>query len=115
MFGSDADEWAIQWLWSTGMQTPMRVAFETLEIYLDPNADTLHAALAALDVPTATFHGAHDGSATLADAESIATEVLEDGMFVPFEESGHVPFIEEAARFDEQLVAFLEENKRSFE
>jgi non-heme chloroperoxidase len=109
MFGSDADEWTVQWLWSIGMQTPMRVAIKTLEIYVDPESDTLRRALADLDIPIAIFHGAHDRSAMLADAESIATEVLADGTFVPFEDSGHIPFIEEPTRFNDELVAFLEE------
>jgi predicted nucleic acid-binding protein len=36
------------------------------------------------------------------------TDIVADGTFVPFEESGHVPFLEESKRFDDELVAFLE-------
>lgn len=108
MFGRETDEWTHRWLWSIGMQTPMRVAIKTLENYVDPDADSLRTGLAALDIPTAVFHGARDNSATLAEAEFLATDVLRNGTFVPFEKSGHVPFIEESARFDDRLVAFLE-------
>lgn len=108
MFGSDDHEQAIEWLWSIGMQTPMWVAVQTLEIYTDPPADRLHAGLDALDIPVAVFQGALDGSATLDEARIVADEVLTDGLFVPFHDSGHVPFLEESKRFDEALISFLE-------
>ncbi|MFC4986857.1 alpha/beta fold hydrolase [Saliphagus infecundisoli] len=109
MFGSKGHEQAIEWLWSIGMQTPMWVAVRTLEIYRDPAANRLHEGLNALDIPVAIFHGALDGSATLDEARIIVDEILTDGHFVPFHESGHVPFLEESERFDEALVSFLED------
>lgn len=108
MFGRDPEPWALRWLWAIGMQTPMWVALETLEIYADPDAEKLRAGLAALDVPVAVFHGVLDNAASLADAETIVDEVVTDGTFAAFEDSGHVPFIEESERFDEELVRFLE-------
>jgi non-heme chloroperoxidase len=108
MFGEDPDEWTVRWLWTIGMQTPMWVALETLEIYDDPDAEGLRDGLAALDVPVAVFHGALDRAATLEDARTIADEVVSDGTFVPFEDSGHVPFLEESERFDGELVRFLD-------
>ena len=107
MFGSEADAETVRWLWFIGMQTPMRVAVETLGIYADPRVDALREAVSALDVPGAVFHGALDKSASLADAEAIAADLLTEGTFVPFENSGHVPFLEEAPRFNDQLVSFL--------
>lgn len=109
MFGSDVDEWTVYWLWSIGMQTPMRVAVKTLSIYVDPDIDILREALIELEIPGAVFHGAHDKSASLGDAEAIATDVLNDGIFVPFENSGHVPFLEESTRFNDELLTFLKE------
>jgi pimeloyl-[acyl-carrier protein] methyl ester esterase len=107
MFGESGDEWTLRWLWSIGMQTPMRVALETLRIYDDPEVEALRDGLAALDVPGAVFHGALDAGATLAEAETVATDVLADGTFVPFHESGHVPFLEESERFEAELLTFL--------
>jgi pimeloyl-ACP methyl ester carboxylesterase len=108
MFGGEPDEWTKRWLWTIGMETPMWVALDTLEIYADPPVQGLRDGLAALDVPVAVFHGIRDRSATRAEAEAIATDIVADGTFVPFEESGHVPFLEESKRFDDELVAFLE-------
>ncbi len=109
MFGSEPDEWTVRWLWSLGMQTPMRVAIKTLEIYAEPDADSLRQALARLEVPCAVFQGAHDGAATLNHARTVATDVFDDGTFVGFDESGHVPFLEETDRFNDRLEAFLKE------
>ncbi|KTG11549.1 hypothetical protein AUR64_03345 [Haloprofundus marisrubri] len=107
MFGTDVDEHTLRWLWSVGMQTPMRVAIKTLEIYENPQRERLRDALSELAVPGAVFHGALDGSATLDDAESIAVEVFQNGTFVAFEESGHVPFLEESEKFEDELLEFL--------
>ncbi|MFB6165882.1 MAG: alpha/beta fold hydrolase [Haloarculaceae archaeon] len=108
MFADEPDEWALRWLWDVGMQTPIRVALKTLRIYEEPDVERFRETLRTLSVPGAVFHGGQDHAATLSEAESIATDLLSDGTFVPFADSGHVPFIEESARFDEQLRAFLE-------
>ena len=108
IFASSPDEWTTQWLWSIGMETPARVAIETFDIYVDPPRADLRRALSTLDAPGTVFHGAHDRSATVADARTVAIDVLADGTFVPFEHSGHVPFLEETDRFNEQLLQFLE-------
>jgi len=107
MFGSEVDKWMLRWLWSIGMQTPMWVATEILEIYADLDLHSLHRALSSLDVPGRIFHGVQDNAASLADAERIATEVLTDGELVAFEESGHIPFLEQSSRFDTHLVEFV--------
>jgi pimeloyl-ACP methyl ester carboxylesterase len=108
MFATNADRWTVQWLWSIGMQTPMRVAVKTLQIYEEPETETIRGAIADLRVPVGVFHGGRDGSATVSEAESIATEIATDGTFASFDESGHVPFLEQPERFNDQLVQFLE-------
>lgn len=113
MFGQDTDERTLQWLWAIGRETPMRVALKTLEIYIDPDHQALSEALQRLNIPSAVFHGAHDQSATLDEAEAIATNLFSDGMFVAFENSGHIPFIEESERFDDELVGFLRDSVAS--
>lgn len=107
MFADEPDERTLQWLWAIGMETPMRVAVKTLQIYADPPADEFGETLRALDVPGAVFHGRHDRAASTDDAEAVARDFLADGTFVPFPESGHVPFIEEEGRFNDQLLSVL--------
>lgn len=103
-----ANEWTIRWLWSIGMETPMRVAIKTLEIYVELDYATIREELRETAVPSAVFHGALDRAATVADAESIAANVLRNGTFVLFENSAHAPFLDEPTRFNDELLAFLE-------
>jgi len=107
MFGADPDEWTRRWLWAIGMQTPQRVALKTLRIYVGADYDAMERTLSSLQVPGATFHGALDGAAPLSAAEHVATDVFVDGTFVPFEGSGHLPFLTETERFNRRLVEFL--------
>ena len=48
-----------------------------------------------------------DMSLKAADALVAATEMLPDARLVTFENSGHAPFVEETARYREELVGFL--------
>ncbi len=104
MFGTEPDEWTRRWLWGIGMQTPMRAAVDTLEVYRDPDVDALTDGLTALDLPAAVFHGELDSAATIDDAAVVANDVLQNGRLVAFEESGHVPFLEETERFTQALL-----------
>ena len=107
MVSDDADERMKDWLWEMGMQTPQRVALKTLEIYLDPDYSAMGRTLSSLSVPGAVFHGTDDEAASLSAAEHVAMEVLNHGTFVLFEKSGHVPFLTETGRFNQQLIDFL--------
>lgn len=103
MFSSEPDEWMLHWIWSIAMQTPMRVALKTLEIYRDPNHEALYETLRRLEIPGVVFHGANDRSATIDDAQTIATEIFDEGTCVAFDHSAHVPFLEESTRFNDEL------------
>lgn len=109
MFSETPDNWTRTWLWSIAMQTPMRVALKMLQIYVDPDHERLHDGLAELDVPGAVFYGEHDRSSSVSDAETIAGSVFSDGRYVPFEHSAHVPFIEQAEQFNNELINFLDD------
>lgn len=108
MFHETPDQWTRNWLWNIAMQTPMRVALKTLQIYVDPDHRKLHEALSNLDAPAAVLYGENDRSSSVSDAKAIARDVLSDGQYVPFEHSAHVPFIEEAKRFNDELITFLD-------
>lgn len=108
MFAGEPPEWTKRWLWEIGMETPMRVAIEMLEIYRDPDGESYRDGLADLAVPSAVFHGVQDSSATVAETETIAEDILAEGRLVTFEASGHVPFLEQEVQFTEELLAFLE-------
>ncbi|WP_336328598.1 alpha/beta fold hydrolase [Halovenus sp. HT40] len=109
MFNESPDEWTRNWLWNIAMQTPMRVAIKMLQIYVDPDHERLHDGLTDLDAPAAVFYGENDRSSSVSDAKTIARDVCSNGRYVPFEDSAHVPFLEEAERFNDELVAFVDE------
>lgn len=63
--------------------------------------------LAKLDIPFLVIYGAADAGAT---GENVATDICEtlpDCRLLRFEASGHWPFLEEPARFEREVRAFL--------
>lgn len=58
--------------------------------------------------PTLVAHGRHDRKQRFAGAALLA-DGIPSARLVVFEESAHLPYIEEAGRFNETLIAFLEE------
>lgn len=108
LFADDPSEHVARWLWSIGMECPMHVGLEVLRIYDELDHDEVRDALLEVDVPTAVFQGAHDGAARPEDAKYVADEVLADGKFVPFPDSGHLPFLEQRDRFNRELRSFVD-------
>lgn len=103
LFAEKPSEAERRWLWSIGMETPLHVVLAVLDIYRTVDYGTLERALSNADTTVGVFQGAHDGAASLAAAEQVATELVDDGRFVRFDESGHVPFLEEPDKFTEEL------------
>lgn len=103
LFAEKPSEAERRWLWSIGMETPLRVVLAVLNIYRTVDYDSLQQALSDADTTVGVFHGAYDGAASLAAAKQVATELVDDGRFVPFDESGHVPFLEEPDKFTKAL------------
>jgi pimeloyl-ACP methyl ester carboxylesterase len=62
-----------------------------------------------ISIPVAFFHGRHDGVVPLALSEYSANEVP-NAKLVIFENSAHSPFIEEAEKFNEELISFISIN-----
>ncbi len=63
--------------------------------------------LGEVQAPTLVAHGRHDRKQRFGGAALIA-DGIPDARLVVFEESAHLPYIEEAGRFNEVLVDFLE-------
>lgn len=59
-----------------------------------------------ISIPTAFFHGLHDGVVPFSLSEYCAKEVP-GAKLVAFENSSHAPFIEEIERFNEELLSFI--------
>jgi non-heme chloroperoxidase len=64
--------------------------------------------LGEVRAPTLVMHGRHDRKQRFAGAALLA-DGIPNARLVVFEESAHLPYLEEAGRFNETLIAFLEE------
>ena len=107
LFADEPSQNMRRWLWNIGMECPMHVGIDVLKSYRDMDHADFEKRISTIEIPTAVFQGAHDNAATLADAEYVATEVLPNGTFVPFHESGHLPFLEQRNLFNEELVRHI--------
>ncbi|MEQ8696745.1 MAG: alpha/beta fold hydrolase [Bauldia litoralis] len=63
--------------------------------------------LGDIKAPTLVAHGRHDRKQRFGGAQLIA-DGIPDARLVVFEESAHLPYVEEAGRFNETLADFLE-------
>ena len=85
--------------------TPFRVTGRTqTEVWKSLAAYDLREGLAKLAVPSLIIHGTHDPIPIETARETAA---LLNAEFVEFEESGHVPHVEEREKFVATLDAFL--------
>lgn len=92
----------VNWMWDIFMQTSAR-ADATLAGLGDLDQRDI---LPKITVPTLLCHGAQDAIVPH-DIGAAAAEMLPDGRLVTFENSGHAPFLEETARYREELLGFL--------
>ena len=92
----------IEWMWAIFMQSSAR-ADATLAGLGDLDQRDL---LPKITVPTLLCHGTNDAIVPY-DIGRAAAELLPDGRLVTFEHSGHAPFVEETARYRDELVGFL--------
>lgn len=98
---ADVGQAVVDWMWQIFMQT-------------SPSADAALGSLASLDhralLPTITapalvIGGTHDAIVPIGIART-AADLLPSATFAEFEASGHAPFVEENARYCDELVRF---------
>lgn len=84
------------------LQTPL---FAAMQAFASSAQVDLRPVLGTLKVPMKVFGGAHD----LIPVEGLrwTSEQVPDGELALFENSGHFPHVEEAARFNEELLGFV--------
>ncbi len=62
--------------------------------------------LGHINVPTLIIHGFHDKVVPYADAQE-TNRLIKNSVLVPFQYSGHVPFLDERERFNQVLMQFI--------
>jgi pimeloyl-ACP methyl ester carboxylesterase len=80
-------------------ETPLDVVLDVVDIYATMDYERLYDYATGIDRPVWCLQGGHDDTASLADVAHAADHVFADAEFVAFEDSGHVPFVEEQERF----------------
>lgn len=91
------------WFIQISLQTPVHAGLRSFEAILK---EDLRSGLDTIGVPTAIFHGAHDAVCDIRWSEYMA-ERIPGCKLVRFQESGHVTFVEERERFNQELAAFI--------
>lgn len=101
LFTDAASDRTREWFYRIAMGTPVDVVLDVLDIYATMDYARLYEYATGIDRPICCVQGAHDDTATLEDLDRTAADVFRDADAVAFEESGHVPFVEQQERFVE--------------
>lgn len=96
------------WIWDICMKASWNAAIQSLITLRDTDLVKL---LPNVKVPTAVFHGAHDTVVPYEFGQFTAGKIS-NAKLVPFHRSGHVPFIEEKQKFNQELTRFIEQQPR---
>jgi non-heme chloroperoxidase len=99
---AEVSEQAIDWMWAAFMETSPR-ADDSLR---DLGVIDQRELLPRIQAPALICSGAHDAVVDPAIA-TVAADLLPNARLVPFEDSGHAPFLEERERFNRELLAFV--------
>jgi pimeloyl-ACP methyl ester carboxylesterase len=102
IYAAEVSENIIDWTWSIFMAASPMTAITLAELGpLDQRQK-----LSALNMPIICFVGKNDALADPAVGHSIV-DFNQDTRVVEFENSGHVPLIEESEKYHQELVAFV--------
>jgi pimeloyl-ACP methyl ester esterase len=95
----------LHWLYQLSLKGPV---WSVLRCYEGVLAADVREDLTSLDIPVLLLHGVYDRYISI-DAARWTDAHLPNATLVEFEESGHAPFLEEPAKFNAALRAFLAE------
>jgi pimeloyl-ACP methyl ester carboxylesterase len=112
IFTENASDRTREQFYRIAMGTPLDVVLDVLDVYATMDYGRLYDYATGIDRPVWCVQGAHDDTATLEDARYTANHVFQEAQAVTFEDSGHVPFVEEQQRFID-LVRSITEGQRS--
>lgn len=99
---ADVGQPVIDWMWQIFMQAGPRADYALRDL---GNIDH-RALLPGVAIPSLVVAGTHDAIVPFGIAE-VAVDLLPSAALAAFESSGHAPFLEENARYREELVRFV--------
>lgn len=103
IFEVDVGEDTKQWVWHLCLRTPLYASLSLFDALDGLERERWREILGDIAVPTDVFHGAYDDAADRHVARHVVEDVVSEGRYVEFEHSGHVPFVEEKTRFNDQI------------
>jgi pimeloyl-ACP methyl ester carboxylesterase len=106
LFTENTSKYTREWLYRIALQTPLDVVLDVLELYETMDYERLYEYATTIDRPVLAIQGVHDSTASVADTAHTAGEVFPAGKFVAFDESAHVPFVEQPDRFADTVRTF---------
>lgn len=103
MFHKEQAEADIRWMLEVSGSLP---ASEMSAILFDQCVRDYLPVLERVDIPNAVFWGRHDALLPIAGGEHVVSHTP-GARLVPFENSGHCPFLEEAEKFNQEVESFV--------
>lgn len=91
------------WFFQLGLQA---AGWSTAAIIILLRDENLDADLQKILVPTLIIHGIHDKVIPFAQAQEL-NQKIRNSQLVPFQYSGHGPFLEERDKFNQLLLQFI--------
>jgi non-heme chloroperoxidase len=91
------------WFFQVGLQG---AGWATAAVMMTLKEQNVRNDLGQINVPTLVVHGIHDKIVPFASAQE-TNQLLKNSVFVPFQYSGHVPFLDERERFNQVLMQFI--------
>jgi len=103
MFADTIDDDLVDEMYAETTKTPTSV---TVDIFLDMTYSDLRPVVEAVDVPALLIYG-EQSDIFPTDVGAWLENAMPNATHVPFEDSGHCPFWEEAERFNEEVAGFV--------
>ncbi|MFB6101282.1 MAG: alpha/beta fold hydrolase [Haloplanus sp.] len=104
MFADRVDDETVDEMYAETTKTPTSV---TCDIFLDMTYSDLRPVLGDIDVPVLLIYG-EQSDIFPTDVGAWLEGAIPNATYIPFAESGHCPFWEEAAAFNEEVATFVD-------
>jgi non-heme chloroperoxidase len=99
----------LSWMFNIGMKTPLYVLLKTLEANIAMDYRKILKKIFH-SKPVLIVHGRHDRLCPL-EAASFLHDEVEESKFLIFEQSGHMPYLEEKEKLNSELESFFQESR----
>lgn len=108
IFGKTASQATKNWVWQMTLKSALHANVNTMESVTNLEKKDLRDRLRNVDVPVGIFHGDCDLAALPEEANFVADKLVHQGSLYRFQESGHLPFLEQATKFNDMFREFSE-------